>query len=163
MQKIAKLVSKFICGACQVYPAELFGYSPNEPLITFCLDETTEDNRIWKEYLQENFNFKLTAENVFLMSILHELGHHATFPNFTTEEWIEQASEKSLQEKNYPTEKDYFVAYYNLPIEIAATTWAIKMYNEHRPYMRAWCQRFNCAIRHYEKKHKIKNSLLTRL
>lgn len=163
MQKIAKLISKFICGTCQVYPADLFAYSPNEPLITFCLDEATEDNRIWKEYLQETFNFKLTAENVFLMSVLHELGHHATFPNFTIEEWKEQASEKCLEDQKFETEKEYFAAYYNLPIEIAATTWAIKMYNEHRPYMRAWCQRFNCAIRHYEKKHKIKNSLLTRL
>lgn len=158
-----KTISKFIGYDCLVCKANGFAYFPSDlyPLITYCLEEPVEANREWKKFLKENFNFDLTAENLFSMSILHELGHHYTINFFSSEEWETQATEKALEGIEDPIE--YYRAYFKLPIEYAATTWAVDIYNLNKKNMRSWNHRFYCALRHYEKKHKIKNSLLTKL
>lgn len=60
-------------------------------------------------------------------------------------------------------EEEYLQAYFRLPIEYAASKWAVEAYNLNEKIMRNWNYRFYCALRHYEKKHKVKNSLLTKL
>ena len=162
MRKIAELVFKFIGGACTVAPANMFVYDPTAEMITFCMDEDPTVNKTWKKFLKENYNFTLTAENAFLISILHELGHHFTIDLFTEEEWTEQATEEVLKGIDCESE-EYRLAYFNLPIERAATAWAITMYNKYPKTMRAWGRRFTCALRHYNKRHKVKTTFLTKL
>lgn len=157
--KMGKWIQKFVGGACVACEANMFCYVPSNELITFTYDEPAEANREWKKFLKETFNFNLTNENVFTMSILHELGHHYTVGLFSDEEWTEQATEKCLE--NVPDD-EYYQAYFNLPIEKIATAFAVSAYRHNKTAMRAWNHRFNCAIRHYEKTHKMKSSLLTK-
>jgi len=157
--KMEKWINKFIGGVCSVYEANMFCFMPDDEVITFTYDEPTEANSEWKKFLKESFNFDLTNENVFTMSILHELGHHYTVDLFTDEEWTEQATEKALENV---ADSEYCQAYFNLPIEKKATEYAVSAYKQNETAMRKWNHRFNCAIRHYEKTHKIKSSLLTK-
>lgn len=157
-EKIAKLVAKFIDNDCSVSYSDVFFYSPDDELICFTFNENEESNREWKKFLAEEFNFTLTKENLFTMSILHELGHHYTVSFFSDEQWEEEATEKPLFGLT-GAERDQ--AYFRLPIEKAATEFAIKCYTKNKEIMRAWNHRFNCAIRHYEKREK--KSLLTNI
>lgn len=155
-----KIIKKFIDNDCQVCYANAFTYFPDVPLITYTCEEPIECNREWKEFLKKEFNFNLTKDNLFAMSILHELGHHYTIKLFSDEEWEEETTEKKLEDV---PEEEYLQAYFRLPIEYAASKWAVEVYNLNEKIMRNWNYRFYCALRHYEKKHKVKNSLLTKL
>ena len=160
---MAKLIKKFIGNNCEVFHDSMFAYYPaesesDEAVITFSFTEDEESNREWKKFLNEYFGFRLTKENLFTMSVLHELGHHFTVHQFSLEEWNEQDMELSIRGLQ-GKERDQ--AYFRLGVEIAATEWAIKTYNAFPEVMRVWNHRFACAIRHQEKKAKRK--LLTDL
>ena len=157
-QKIAKLIEKFIDNDCAVSYDKFFFYSPDDELICFTFNEDEESNREWKKFLAKEFNFTLTKENLFTMSILHELGHHYTVDLFTEEQWEEEATEKCLEGlEGAERERTYF----NLPIEKTATMWAVNFYRENKEFMRAWNRRFACAIKHCEKREG--RTLLTNL
>jgi hypothetical protein len=159
---LAKVISKFINAECSVCEANLFCFIPDENIITFTFQDDYESNFEWKKYLKNCFNFELTNENLFSMSILHELGHYHTINLFNPTEWEEQATEMVLEKV---PEEERIQSYFKMPIEQAATAWAVKYYNENELKMRKWNHRFNCAIKHYEKKHPIhfSKSLLTKL
>lgn len=154
-----KLIEKFIDNDCHACYGNQFAYLPDEEIIVFTCEEPIETNVEWKKFLKNTFDFNLTAENVFTMSILHELGHHYTVGYFSDEDWESQALEKGLEDLEGA---ELMQAYYNLPIEKIATEFAVKVYNENPKEMRIWNHRFNCAIRHFEKKYDVKNSLLTK-
>lgn len=160
---IAKLIKKFIGNNCEVFYDNIFAYYPaenesDEAIITFSFTEDEESNREWKKFLAEYFGFRLTKENLFTMSVLHELGHHFTVHLFSDEQWEQEATESTLEGLE-GAERDQ--SYFRLPIEKAATEWAVMVYRENEKIMRAWNHRFACAIRHQEKKAKRK--LLTNL
>lgn len=155
-EKMAKLIKKFIGNDCDVKYSNMFSYEPTDEIITFTFGEDEFSNREWKRFLAENYGFVLTKENIFALSILHELGHHYTVDLFSDEQWEEEATESSLLGL---TGSARHQAYFNLPIEKAATEWAVMVYRENPKAMRAWNHRFACAIKHYEK--KAKRTLLT--
>ena len=153
---LLNLIKKFIGYDCEVVMADYFFYNPTDEVIAITLFEDNTANTEWKKYLKETFNFNLTRENLFAMSILHELGHHYTVDLFDDDEWTEQATEVRL---NGLTGSERYQAYYNQPIEKVATAWAVEIYNNNEKIMRAWSHRLNCALRHYEKKKHVKSSL----
>lgn len=153
---LTKVVEKFIGHDCAVHMSDCFCYEPDTEEIGITLFEDNDANREWAKYLKDTFNFTLTRENLFAMSVLHELGHHYTVDYFNDDEWAEQASEKLL---NLLTGSARYQAYYNQPIEKAATMWAVEVFNENKKVMRAWNHRLNCAVRHFEKLHSVKSSL----
>ena len=153
---LTKVVEKFIGHDCTVRMYDYFCYEPDTKEICITLFENNDANREWAKYLKDTFNFTLTRENLFAMSILHELGHHYTVDLFDDDEWTEQATEVRLQGL---TGSERYQAYYNQPIEKAATTWTVEVFNENKKVMRAWNHRLNCAVRHFEKLHSVKSSL----
>ena len=153
---LTKVVEKFIGHDCTVRMYDYFCYEPDTKEICITLFENNDANREWAKYLKDTFNFTLTKENLFALSVLHELGHHYTVDYFNEDEWEEQASEKLLRGL---TGSARYQAYYNQPIEKVATEFAVNVYNENAENMRAWCHRLNCAIRHYENLHHVKTSL----
>lgn len=155
-EKLAKIIKKFIDNDCDVCYDKVFFYSPDDELICFTFDEDEESNREWKKFLAEEFGFTLTKENLFTMSVLHELGHHYTVNFFSDEQWEDEANEKGLAGL-VGAERDQ--AYFRLPIEKAATMWAVMFYNANPKYMQKWNHRFACMIKHYEKREK--RTLLT--
>lgn len=150
---LASLVFKFINKECYVNYGNCFAYDPTCETIIFNLDEDIIANQQWKIFLKYKFNFTLTKENIFTLSILHELGHHYTENLFSDEEWECQASESTLTETD---ELKIQQEYFNLPIELAATEWAVNTYRASLDDMRIWNHRFTCAIKHLQKKENKK-------
>lgn len=152
---LAKLTRDFVNKECTIQYGNCFAYHPQEKTITFSLGaDDAEDCHEWKEFLAKKFNFSLTKENIFTLSILHELGHHFTIELFSDDEWNFQATEEYLRNINDYHERSQ--AYFNMPIELLATQFAIDIYRNHPRKMRAWNHRFTCAIRHLEKKENKK-------
>ena len=152
-RKLSALAEKFINGECKVIYGPMYAFWFGEDVITWSDCESLALNAAWGTWLKENFDFDLTNDNVFAMSILHELGHYYTWDSFTEEEWDndrqhEECINKAMTTENF-FEKQH--EYFDMPTEKAATTWAIETYKANASIMRRWNRRFACAIRHYEK------------
>ena len=65
---LKSLVEKFINYDCEVEIGSNFLFYP-DGVIVFSLGEDKEDSILWKKFLKERFNFTLTRENLFTMSI----------------------------------------------------------------------------------------------
>jgi len=158
-RKISKLIAEFT-GCAATYGDEyMMSFTENGPMITWTDGEVAGLNKTWKHRLMEDYGLVLTKSNVFILSILHELGHAVTVGNFTEEEWetefhlkeeigdevMAAAEDNDYNEWFYQNQR-----YFLMPTEKAATDWAVEQYKTN-PFIRAWEHRFNCAIRHYEK------------
>lgn len=163
MEKLVALVDKFLNGECEIeLDKDTFSYSPDDNLITIAYTEDEEvDNSLWKQFLKENFNFNLSNKNLFTMAVLHEFGHYLTCEEFPQEQWDEEATEIPIQNLDGDERK---IAYYNLPIEKRASEMAVALYNDYdKKTIKKWNKRFVKEIKKYERKNKIKSSLLTRI
>jgi len=158
--KLQKLVEKFINYDCEVeYDKNGFFYFPNG-VIAITLNDKMEDNATWKKFLKETYNFNLTQENLFSLSILHELGHHYTLDDLPEEEQerdiisetIENDLETSGKNEVSYTSEELQMIYFNSLREKVATDWAVETYRENEKAMRHWNHRFVCALRHCKKK-----------
>ena len=159
-RKISELVAMFTGCAATRGDEFMMSVDNGEFLISWTDGEIAGLNKTWKYRLKEDYDFDLTAENVFIMSILHELGHCATVNNFTEEEWefeyhlknhigdkVLAAAEKDDYDEWFEQNQKYFL----MPTEKAATDWAIEQYRANPVEIRKWQHRFNCAIKHYNK------------
>ena len=154
--RLIELVKKFIDYDCDVKLDDEFMIYP-DGVISITISEDKEDNLVWKKFLKERFDFTLTNENLFTMSVLHELGHFYTIEYFTDEEW------NATPEEQFTSNIERQYAHYEKPNEVMATEWAIAYYNANLACMRKWNHRFCCALRHLEKKNPVSNSLLEKI
>lgn len=112
------------------YMGSDFQWEWDENLIIYSFLATEDTITTWNEFLDE-----LGCEYVidqFFSSFLHEVGHSITYWDFDEEEldeyfdtvaWIQVSNESSFAEGSLKT-------YFNLPVEITATRWAVKFINE---------------------------------
>ena len=76
---------------------------------------------------------------MFLLSMLHELGHDETIDDFTEFEWDLPSFYtflKGVMIEEEPSKEDY-MTYFRSPREIVATDWAIAYANEEKEGLRA--------------------------
>ena len=118
MSALTRLVYEMIGGDCKVVEGDCFKYIYGENTICINPNESYMDNMEWKSFLMREYGFKLTPRNWFIMSILHELGHHYTLCYFTPEEVFKSQTEPE-------TEIDHYLE----PVEKIATEWAISYYD----------------------------------
>ncbi len=158
-RKISKLVAEFTGCAATRGDEYMMTIDDGQFLISWTDGEIAGLNKTWKYRLMEDYGFNLTKENVFIMSILHELGHAMTVGNFSEEQWEnefhlkEEIGDEVIAAIENKDGDEWFYQnqrYFLMPTEKAATDWAIEQYRT-MPFIRAWQHRFNCAIKHYEK------------
>ena len=160
-RKISKLVAEFTGCAATRGDEYMMTFNDGEPMIVWTDGEVAGLNKTWKYRLKEDYDLNLTKENVFILSILHELGHVATLGQFTDKEWEdefhlkEKIGEKvtaAEEENDYDEWFNQNQNYFLMSTEKAATDWAVYQYrNADQCDIRSWQHRFNCAIKHYEK------------
>lgn len=117
-----------------------YAYFPTKESITFQIVEC-EENEWFAQYIEERFGYRV--EYPFLISMLHEVGHHKTLDdlgenvyNFCQDE--KDYIENMLQDEELTEEeqKKYEWQYFNLPDEIIATAWAVKYATKHPRIMK---------------------------
>lgn len=115
-----------------------FFYDAEEERVYFSILSAERSERLFKEYILKTFNVNI--ENIFMISLLHEVGHHFTIYNFSAPELKKAHKEKEKIEKelNKADNDLTFSRYFDINIEKVATEWAINYYLSHQ----ARCEKF---------------------
>lgn len=100
---------------------EEFGFYTASNTVEFALTVKDKHESTFMEFVGKNFP-DIHAD-IFLWSVLHELGHRETEDEFDDDEW------EDYMRAIFNCDSD--IEYYNLPIEYAATDWAANYMRTH--------------------------------
>lgn len=110
---------------CDVENGEVFEYDWVQEKI-YCGALPENDFNAWNELMVElGLNVKISNE---AMAFLHELGHFITYDDFLDDEFDDTDLIKGML-GIAPITKASYEIYYHLPVEIAATEWAVNYIN----------------------------------
>lgn len=110
----------------------------DENIVNVSFEEDDYTDYVYSEFLFENFNEYF---NIFLLSILHEVGHLMTW----TEELATERERMYLMLQlgfNSTNAESYDKSYFSIPMEYMATEWAVNYYRKHREQ----CDNFICQL-----------------
>lgn len=107
-----------------------FSFDPEDDRVYFSVIVAERADRLFKEYVAKTFNYSIP--NIFMLSLLHEVGHFFTLYTFSKEEIkkarkVKKHIEKELEKNN---SDEVYSRYFDLSIEKVATEWAINYYKE---------------------------------
>lgn len=105
-----------------------FFYDKSENTVYFSIIVSERADRLFKEYVKKTFHF--STPNVFMMSLLHEVGHAYTLGNFSRTALKTDMDAKAMLEDALSMKDDdeLFSMYFDLEVEKAATAWAVDYY-----------------------------------
>lgn len=112
----------------------------NSIAVTFNQDYETDE--LYSFFICENFGIR---PNIFVMSILHEIGHLMTNDD---EMLDERDTIYNLLKVNYEVNHnyiDYNRMYFNIPAEYEATAWAVDFYRQHKDMCDAFAREYEKA------------------
>lgn len=128
LKEINSIINEFTMKfGCKAFLDREFFYYPAIEGIGYCFDfgKASKPNKMFMASVKRQ---KPKAKlNIFTWCLLHELGHHATEDNFDEEEMARINKKRRRVNKTQAHHP-----YYNLPDELAATTWAVQYVNAHR-------------------------------
>lgn len=109
-----------------------FSYDPEDDRVYFSIIVTERSDRLFKQYVSTHFHFD--PPSIFMLSLLHEVGHAYTLSSFSelrlrSAHQAKREIEKEL-EKNDSDE--VYSLYFDLSIEKVATAWAVDYYRNNR-------------------------------
>ena len=118
VKKLVEKLEDMINHDCKIVTGECFMYIWGADTIQINPEEGYMDNLEWKKFLEKEFNFTLNHKNWFIMSVLHELGHHYTLEYFDEEE---------VRKSQHGIGKNQNEHFYE-QVEMVATDWAVSYY-----------------------------------
>lgn len=129
---ISELVSQFDC-TCEMGLDFSYYYDSSNITWSILVSETADDS--FNKFLKEEYP-DITAD-IFLWSLLHEIGHHETCDMWTEEEQL-HFDELKIKLEEDTDDKDYLtscIEYYHIPDEYEATKWAANYIIENEEYL----------------------------
>lgn len=149
----APLAQRF--GITEAICADEFAYYWDTETITYKLTDGELEDKWFNEFIEERFDYKV--KNSFVISLLHEVGHHKANEEIcdAIAEFCEAEKERIEEAmKNAETEeecKKLEWQYFNLPDEIMATQWAVNYAKKHpRIVNKIWRQMQNALVEFYK-------------
>lgn len=154
LYEIDELINNFVAQFdCEAELGDEFLYFGSDNTITYTLLIGELSDRVWKKYIKDNYNYEMT--NVFLFSLLHEIGHHHTMGQFSRKLQNDEDKkvariEKDLSHSNCE-ELDtlLYLEYYDLPMEKVATEWAVKYAKNHKRKLFRFWRKLEIALHQY--------------
>ncbi len=148
--KLNKAISKELkpFGISSANLSDEYSYYFDDESVTFKLTSAVED--AWfNEFIAERFNY--ICEVPFVLSLLHEVGHHkandeiegAIYDFCTTEK---ERIEEEMKTANADYSKVLEWQYFNLPDEIMATQWAVNYAKKHPKKIKKMWERMKVNI-----------------
>ena len=128
LNRINEIIAEF-CGkfGCRVSRQGEFCYLHYIDMVCYELD-FGRICRMNREFMASVKRWKPQIKlNVFVWSLLHELGHHMTWDDFDDEEY-----DRIYKKKGRIMGTKATLPYYRLPDEVAATKWAVEYANTHK-------------------------------
>ena len=125
-----------------------FEYNFDKERVQFPIAITDRHDVHFAEFIKKVFNYDVP--NVYMMSLLHELGHHFTGYDFSDEDeehYLERVDDISQKLIDDPNNKQIHFEYYSLPQEIAATAWAVNTYKEYEEWINQEWKKIERALK----------------
>lgn len=109
-----------------------FSYDPEEERVYFSIIVADRADRLFKEYVRKTFSFEIP--NIFMLSLLHEVGHFYTLHTFSKMRLRAAHQAKKLIENELKVNDcdEIYSQYFDLSIEKVATAWAVDYYKENK-------------------------------
>lgn len=110
-----------------------YDFEKNELGWSFLANERQDET--FTEFFEKVLNCQTC--NTFIYSLFHEVGHKMTYESFSGMEWLlYRLKVDDLDEVEDARERDFM--YYNLPIERAASEWAVEYISNHIYEIKEW-------------------------
>ena len=141
-------ISKAVCG-------DTYAYTFTDESVMFKLTEGGIEDLWFTEFIKERFNYNVRYP--FIMSLLHEVGHHKANDEITDaiQEFCENEKERITTEMETADEKrskELEWQYFNLPDEIMATQWAVSYAIKHpKKIKKMWLKAQEALMEFYKK------------
>jgi hypothetical protein len=125
IEKLTRVLNDFLrpFNTFCVYDTD-FSYSSFAQTIYYSLVMTDTGSKAFTKHFN-SIAPDITCD-IFLISLLHELGHHMTLSAFSEEELDEYYDDVEYIRAHLETDESPYEEYFNLPVEAAATNWAIE-------------------------------------
>lgn len=152
MDRITDLLNEFVKTIDDELVVEVgsdFAYYPARNVITYTLVVSEYGEESFLESV-EFFQPKVKCD-VFLWSILHEIGHHETIDELTESEQLDSDFIKLFVENGAVSKE----LYYTCPDERAATGWAVQYAESHITSLAKFWTQLQTAIMDFYKANEI--------
>lgn len=109
-----------------------FFYDHEEDRVYFSVLVSERADRLFKQYVWNHFHFD--PPSIFMLSLLHEVGHHYTMDFFDENEIVSFREVKAVLSEMLdacPDDDEIYSLYFDLEIEKVATNWAVTYYKHH--------------------------------
>lgn len=137
LTEVNKVIKKFLSnyGYVNVVCSTDFYYDFEKNEIGWSFFTVERQDKTFCNFFEKELSCPIC--NTFIYSILHEYGHKMTLGNFSELDWDEyQLSLDGIDCTYDGEEKDY--EYYKLPIELAASQWAVDFIKSHYDKIKLW-------------------------
>lgn len=132
-----------------------YSYIFDSETVTYKITENENEDAWFVEFIKERFGYNIKYP--FVLSLLHEVGHHKTYDDLG--EMITDFCENEkariamdMEEANAEQSKVLEWQYFNLPDEIMATQWAVNYAKAHpRKVAKMWREMQAALMEFYEK------------
>lgn len=109
-------------------------FEDDTTMVEFKPTENSIEDGWFRDFIETRFNYKV--EYPFVISLLHEVGHHKTLEDIsgTVAEFCIAEKERINEEMQIADghrSKELNYEYFNLPDEIVATAWAVEWAKKH--------------------------------
>ena len=141
-------IKKAVCTDC-------YSYLYDKETVTFKLTENEVEDLWFTEFIKDRFNYDVRFP--FIMSLLHEVGHHKNNDDIDGSIYDFCMSEKERIENEMENADDDYSKklewqYFNLPDEIMATKWAVDFAIAHpKKVKKMWKNAQKALMDFYEK------------
>lgn len=109
-----------------------FSYDPEDDRVYFSIMVTERSDRLFKQYVSTHFHFE--TPSIFMLSLLHEVGHAYTLHTFSKLRLKTAHEAKKIIEEALKMDDsdEIYSLYFDLSIEKVATAWAVDYYKANR-------------------------------
>lgn len=151
-QVVEDFVSQFGCGAIM---GDEFGYIYGRSIIEWSPLIGREVDDFFYSFVTKEF--PEVSMNLFVWSLLHEVGHHETIDMWSEEEQAGFDSIKEELDKRYQGEdsREACFEYFNLPDEYEATRWAAEYIQSHEVELIKFTIKMRDAVRDFYKENGV--------
>lgn len=157
IKKLNKAVSAQLApfGISKAVLTDEYSYHFDSEKVTYKITENDIEDIWFTEFIEERFGYHV--ENSFIISLLHEVGHHKANEEITGAVYDFCMAEKDrineeMQDADEFHSKELEWQYFNLPDEIMATQWAVDYAVNHpRKIKKMWENMKNDFIKFYIK------------
>ena len=138
IENIENILNKFLESfECTAELGSDFSYWYSDSLINFALVVSKSNDIDFRDFCKE-LQPQLHCD-IFLLSFMHELGHHETVDEWEDEEYLDMKIQKEKINKMKVSQKEKNFMYFNIPDEKRATEWGLKYIMAHQTeIMQLW-------------------------